>query len=143
MQSAFFWKLKLSFNHLIGIFYDQLYGKKCCYKHLGITIFFFQNLDFFRYFWHKSLIKVLLPKVPQKVQILENKKNFIFSEFKNTTFLFYKCWPLMVDVDQTAIFQPVDVGRRPFYSPFHHPHLWDRTKLSKSCALVKIIAVTL
>ena len=31
---------------------------------------------------------ILLPKVPQKVQILENKKDFIFSEFKNTTFLF-------------------------------------------------------
>ena len=26
----------------------------------------------------------------------------------------------LVDIDQTALFQPVDVGRRPFYSPFHH-----------------------
>ena len=59
---------------------------QCCYKHL--EIFFLQNLDFFRDFWHKSLIMVLLPKIPQKVQILENKKKIIILEFKNTTFLF-------------------------------------------------------
>ena len=30
----------------------------------------------------------LLPKVPQKLKILQNKKNFITSELKNTSFLF-------------------------------------------------------
>ena len=39
----------------------------------------------------KNLKQVFIPKVPQKVKILKNKKNFIISEFKNTSFLFYKC----------------------------------------------------
>ena len=37
-----------------------------------------------------------MPKVPQKLKIL--KKNCINSKFKNTSFLFYKCWQLTVDL---------------------------------------------
>ena len=31
-------------------------------------------LCFFRYFWHKNLIQVFMPKEPQKLKILKNKK---------------------------------------------------------------------
>ena len=97
----------------MGIFYDQLYGKKCCYKHLNIIkYFFFPDFYLFRYFWHKSLIKVLMPKIPQKVKILEKK--IIFPEFKNT--IFYKHWLLTVDVDATALFL-VDVNQTTLFQP--------------------------
>ena len=47
-----------------------------------------QQWEIVRYFWHKSLFKVFMLKVPQKLKILKNKANFITSEFKNTSFLF-------------------------------------------------------
>ena len=31
-------------------------------------IYFFQNFDFLRYFWHKDLKQALMPKVPQKIK---------------------------------------------------------------------------
>ena len=48
-----------------------------------------------------------MPKVPQKLKILKNEKNFIFPEFKNTFFCFTNvdqmknagCTFLVVDVD--------------------------------------------
>ena len=50
--------------------------------------FFFQNFDFLWYFWHKSLIKILMPNAPQKVKILENKKKLLFKIKKKTFFIY-------------------------------------------------------
>ena len=67
-----------------------------------------------------------MPKVPQKVKILANNKNFIFSEFKNTSFLFGQCWPSTSTSwkVQAAIFygrcRRLHFSRSTAGSPFHH-----------------------
>ena len=39
----------------------------------------YQNFYFLRYFWHKNLKQVFMPKVTQKIKVLKNK-SFIISE---------------------------------------------------------------
>ena len=54
-------------------FHDQLYYKKYYYVDSDKIIFFiFQNFEFLLYFCHENLKQILMPKIPQKLEIFEN-----------------------------------------------------------------------
>ena len=61
-------------------FHDQLYGKKCSPINWEIVK---KNI-----LQNKDPKQALMPKVPQKVKVLKNKKYTIFSKFKIAFFLF-------------------------------------------------------
>ena len=105
--------------------------------------FIFKNFDFLWYFWHKRLIKILMPKVPQKVKILEKncyfkikKKHYIFINvdcWRSTSTPLHFSWSTSTRLHFSWLTSTrlnflgpstVDAHWRPFYSPFHHALLF-------------------
>ena len=89
-----------------------------------------------------------MPKVPQKLKILKNIFLLLFQNFKvhivnvNATALF------LVDINQTALFQPVDVTTSVnvhftalFITPFLLPIAFNFKQIAKLCFNFQIFAV--
>ena len=129
VEKGILWKLKLSFDHFIGIFHDQLYCKKYCLGHLEVMKFFlfFRFLSFcgtfgihtgFRFYCQKYLKNSKFWKI-KKISLLQNLKiHFFYFVNFDTTDLF------SVDVNHPAFFYLVDVHFSAlFITPFVKPSL--------------------